>query len=156
MDQPNWTEVWTAYGTVATAFVSFGLGVIGVFGLRQWKVTLRSQRVDECVSAARDLEGAIGRVISLKCGTPNGQYSPDRAAWDAYTPMWDSWRRFNQAFTIMYRYNGFSTDIPQNIASLLYELEDFLHGNWAADSLAKTEGLKLQKRINQALEETIG
>jgi hypothetical protein len=37
MIEPNWTEVWTAYGTVATAVFTLFLFGAAVIALRGWK-----------------------------------------------------------------------------------------------------------------------
>src|SRR5262249_26790659 len=100
MTDPNWTEALTASGTAVTAVLTLALVVIAGLALKDWRKSLENQRADECVSAIRDLLGAIGRCLSLKKSKPMPHWDPEHAMWQAHTDMWAAWRRFDRAFFV--------------------------------------------------------
>lgn len=130
MTDPNWTEVLTAGGTVATAIFTMGLVVVAAFAVWYWKKTLENERADECVSAIRDFWGAVGRCVSLKKSRPQPQWDQVRAVWQAHGEMWDAWRRFDRAFSVACRYHKeLDRTISEQIKHELYPLDDLLHDN---------------------------
>jgi len=157
MNGPNWAEVWTAYGTWATAIATLILAGIGWRGLAQWKRSLENQRADECISAARHLEGAIGRLVTLKSKRPEPGYDPQPAAWRAYSLAWESWRQFNQAFAVARRYHekAMVPDTPTVIATRLREIEDLMENNWASGTFPKDQGTKFEEEAKQLLDKTV-
>jgi hypothetical protein len=130
MTDPNWTEVLTATGTVATAVFTLALVGVAVFALWGWKKELENQRADECVSAIRDFWGAVGRCVSLKKSRPQPHWDQARAVWQAHGDMWDAWRRFDRAFSVACRYHKeLDRTISEQIKRELYPLDALLHDN---------------------------
>jgi hypothetical protein len=132
MSDPSWTDITTAIGTAVTAVGTLVLAAAAVLALTSWE--LANQRAEECVSAGRDLQGAIGRFISLRGKT-------DKAD-DASRAMWDSSRRFDQAFTAARRYHRtLKESTAREIMEILTEFGK-IHGPLTGDALEKAKLIK--------------
>jgi hypothetical protein len=126
MNDPNWADIMSAVGTLAIA-------TTGAWALLQWKNTLQNQRADECVSAARDLSGDVGRCVTLKSNKPQQYWVSTQEMWHAYDQEWASWRRFDQAFALALRYyKHLPKSIPGEITNKLYDLEAVLRHDLSA------------------------
>ena len=104
-----------------------------VYAATTWKTTLQNQRVDECLSAALDLQSIFGKLISVKQSfrAPRA----DDNAWRVNELLWDSWRQFNRCFVVARRYRAnLREEIPKEIREQILVLEELLHGAWTPDS----------------------
>jgi hypothetical protein len=75
-----------------------------------WQRTLKHQRADECLSAARYLEGAVGKYVDLSAKDGGPDQRAIRSA--AYDGMWASRRNFDKAFAVARRYHKLPDDLP--------------------------------------------
>jgi hypothetical protein len=117
-----------------SAFGTLAIATTGAWALVQWKNTLQNQRADECVSAARDLSGAVGRCVTLKSIKPQQYWVPTQEMWHAYDQVWASWRRFDQAFALaLSYYKHLPKSIPGEITNKLYDLEAVLRHDLSAE-----------------------
>jgi hypothetical protein len=128
-------EAGTAHGTGVLAVATIGLIVVAWRGPTGWRETLRNDRIDSTVSAGRDLEGELGRVINAKA---NG--------WDfSMTNLWDAWRRFDCTFYVLRRYHDeLSSNLSDDVAEQIRQLgEQFREGGnwWERASQTKVENL---------------
>jgi hypothetical protein len=114
----DWTKVAPVVGSIAPVTTIS----IALYTVKQWKRTLRRQKSDECISAARYLRGAVGRYVSIKSRLGRDE--------DANREMWDGLRAFDQAYVVAQWYHKktltekmldkvFSTvtDLSQNLNS---------------------------------------
>jgi hypothetical protein len=148
MSDPSWTDITTAVGTGVIALGTIALAGAAIAALTGWKSALKSQRADECVSAARDLIGSLNSCLRIKA--EENLTHMDRV-WGAYDRLWVSWRRFDQAFSPARRYHPtLATSIPRDIAHQLNNLRDLLPANWGSTDSVAAEGGKL---IRQKVEE---
>jgi hypothetical protein len=157
VDQPNWTEVATAWGTIAAA-IAAGVAAIAAAiaswlslkGADQWRRTIEEQRIDECVAASRDLEGILGRLISIR--KQQGVH-PTYPTFEVYDRLWDSWRRLDAAFSTARRYRrGLAADIPQKIRSKFHELELILKEDWRSTAPAFGTADQIQVDVGKLLQ----
>jgi hypothetical protein len=144
MNDPNWADIMSAIGTLAIA-------TTGAWALLQWKNTLQNQRADECVSAARDLSGAVGRCVTLKSIKPQQYWVSTKEMWHAYNQVWASWRRFDQAFALALRYyKHLPKSIPGEIANKLYDLEAVLRHDLSAEHV-RQQADEIERNIEKLL-----
>jgi CHASE1-domain containing sensor protein len=65
-----------------------------------WRKTLVNQRTDECIMAVLATRAAINRVLGLiRAGRTS------RQIWDADGEAWRTWRRFEQTYRVMRKYD---------------------------------------------------
>jgi hypothetical protein len=95
------TDIATAIGTVVAAGAAVATAAIALIAASDWLKGLENQRIDEAISAVRELQSAIDAVIWCvqNHSTPDEMWSAHR---DAYRI---SWRRFNQAYGVATRYH---------------------------------------------------
>lgn len=150
MSDPSWTDMTTAIGTGVIAFGTVALAVAAFAALTGWKSALKSQRADECVSAARELVGSLNSCLRIK--TEANLTHMDRIL-AAYERLWGSWRRFDQAYSPARRYHPhLPKNIPADAARQLNNLRDLLHANWgSADSVGSEGGEQVRKQIEELL-----
>jgi hypothetical protein len=113
MCQIPW-EGWTAIATGVLAVATIALVIVAWRGLAAWRETLRHDRIDGTVSAARDLEGELGRAIDAKAHHRDEPFIRD---------LWDAWRRFDRTFYVVRRYHhelspNLSADVAEQIRQL--------------------------------------
>ena len=144
MNDPNWADIMSAFGTLAIA-------TTGAWALLQWKNTLQNQRADECVSAARELSGAVGRCVTLKSNKPQQYWVSTQEMWHAYDQVWASWRRFDQAFALALRYyKHLPKSIPGEITNKLYDFEAVLRHDLSAEHV-KQQADEIKRNIEKLL-----
>jgi hypothetical protein len=78
MTDPQWISA-------VAACIAAGAAAYAAF---TWKMTLREQRADDCIGAARGLSGALGRCISLK--NAEAELRSSEQIWRAYDQVWAS------------------------------------------------------------------
>jgi hypothetical protein len=87
--------MWDAVTAISAAV----LAIVGVVALFSWKFTLIHTRIDDVVSASRDIIGEINKIIS------NLERNRMQTALDLYDFLWESWRRFDRVFYVLRRYH---------------------------------------------------
>jgi hypothetical protein len=108
--EPNWAQVVAAIAAIVGAVASSVIAVTAICALSNWQRTLKHERADECLSAARDLEGAVGKYVDLSAKDGNPDQRANRRA--AYDGMWASRRNFDKAFAVARRYHKLPDDLP--------------------------------------------
>jgi hypothetical protein len=145
MADPTWTETATAWATIVAAGGTCATALIALYAALTWKYTLKNQRADECVSAARGVVGAVGRCLRTKTKENLTNMAP---VWHAYDEVWESWRRFDQAYSAARRYHPekLSNNIAGEIARQLDNLGDALVSNWGSpDCVGRRDGEHIQQ-----------
>ena len=92
--------------------------VVAIWATYAWRRTLRNQRADDCISAAREMYAAIEYVIRLKLHSED-----EKRLEDAYNRAWEtSWRRFDAAYTVAQRWYGkkLPAGTPARMFNLLF------------------------------------
>jgi hypothetical protein len=147
MADPAWTDIATAVGTIVAAVATCATAAIAAYAAVTWKDTLKNQRADECISAAR--VGALGRCLSIK-EQRNLDMPP---VWRAHDELRASWRRFDQAFYATRRYQpNLNKDVSFLVARQLDILGDFLTHNWGSrDTIGWQGGHDVLQSVERAL-----
>jgi len=150
MNDPNWAEITTAYGTTFIALGTVVLAGAAVWALTSWKSALKSQRADECIGAARDLSGAIDRCRTIKKRFPQYNFKSQELISPAFEQIWAAWRRFDMAFCAARRYHPtLVQSIPSEAARYILEFEKTLHRDWSTDQYAKDQSAQCKEKFDE-------
>ncbi|MBV9219425.1 MAG: hypothetical protein JOY94_08415 [Methylobacteriaceae bacterium] len=150
---PNWAEVVAALAAVVTALTA-------MWAANTWLYTIKSQRADDCLSAAHAWRTAINRCLSLKERLEGKREDAEGSGtsigdvWSAYDRAWECWDRFNQAFVVARRYRkDLDVDEPTRMSGILFEIRDAIrYGRPAgevvqADMVAKLKDVRMRMSI---------
>jgi hypothetical protein len=131
----NISEIVGSIAPLVTIYIAYrALGI--------WRRTLHHQRIDECISAAVDLEGLVGRLVTVKNSGGSGTST------EASGQMWAGWLRLNRAYFVARRYcePPLDPDATKKIGEALYELK-------GADRVADGTKDQIYKIINKLISE---
>jgi len=111
-------ETIAAAAESASAVFTLLTAMIAFYAARSWRQTLKNDRIDEGISAARDLRGAVNRCRSLITVHVRDQI------WPAYRQTWESWRRLDKALAVLRRYDTkLDVHMSDKISQVLFRLE---------------------------------
>jgi len=114
-----------------------------------WRKTLRNKRLDECLAAVHEVMGLVNRCLSLK-----EDNAPREQVWLAYSEAWNSWRKFDQATAIVYRYDKtFDRNTPDRIATLLFDVKKLCNEEWKEGGAIKSQIQQERDRIKRELKQ---
>jgi hypothetical protein len=133
------TDTVTAIATCIGAGATLVLAVAAICALKDWKNTLKNERLDDCAGAYVDFNAAIGRYRATE--------SEQRGR--AYDKMWDARTRLNVAVYRARRHYNPLRDIPiQTIDEKLELLKTVPSGHHAKAKEIHAEIIAFLKPIN--------
>jgi hypothetical protein len=156
MGDPHWNEAATAWGTIISAVAACIAAIAATYAAylargaaNTWRLTLKEERADDCIGAARELAGTIGRCIALKGA--EAELKGTEKIWTAYDQMWDSYVRFQQKFSAARRYHNLPEDLPKRVYDQLHLIGDLLRGGREPDRSKMKQAGNIEEAVNALL-----
>jgi len=134
---------WVAFAALAAA----ASALANCYNTGAYLRALRHNRIDECLAAALDFEGELGRSISLKERKDiNGRPIPDQIIWDSYDDVWRSLRTFKKTLIVARRYNkNLQEKIIDDLANSLRSLIEPFQVKWSENDAFHTKAIEIKK-----------
>jgi hypothetical protein len=157
--RPNMSTVAIFISAVSAIFAAISVGLSYVSS-QTYVQSLMKERIDRCVSAAYAFKGAVNRAI----GNKHSQQFLDRKIsdadiWSQYTDAWTSWREFNQAFRVLWRYRrDLDEKLPDALAATVTKLKTPFHEGWHSEKEAEKFNEEIQvdfKRLIGGFEDRV-
>jgi hypothetical protein len=131
-----WSQQWDAV-SAATASAIFAAvsAIAAAYNARSFVRQSRNNTIDECVSAARGVLGAINRALRVKVDSAANTGSSE--LWEAYTDAWSAWREFDQKHAVVKGYvsnNAYPKDAATSLANLLERIRPAFKTDWKTDA----------------------
>jgi hypothetical protein len=142
--------VWEIIAAVITAVSTLALAVIAGVTAKSWHTALRYNRIDECISASRDVRHAVNRCLALCERGTDGQ------KWAAYDQVWESWRRLDKAVAILRRYppSQPNAQAVEEIPNVLFRLRDICE-SWPLKAGEAKDAVVVEiKKFTEDIEKT--
>jgi hypothetical protein len=123
----TWIKGIATIAPIISAVAACVVAAMAINAARIWRLTLRQQRADECMSAARDLSAAVDHFMRVKIKENLTHVGTVIAA---YEETLASWRRFDRTFGTACRYYpDLEKSIAKQIRGKLEILEDLIKAN---------------------------
>lgn len=99
---------WAALAGCSTTLAAW-------FGIKNWQRQLAGQAADKCVAAAKNLEGAYGRYVSV---------AKLKTSYVAYDQLWQAWRQLSMEYAVARRhYPDLNKDVPDALEDRLRQIK---------------------------------